>query len=329
MKSLIRLITISFMISIASAEWTTESQDGIMTAVFGGIPQITYQSQPLAVEKAPRAFLPSAFIHPFKTPSGFECSTVRPNDHIHHLGLWWPWKFIEFKGKKYNCWEIQQGEGAHVAQNAKIISSDADGLEWHIENEIRVRKTDPSAGPPARDGIPVIKETVRLRAQRHNKDANIFDFEIHQTAISQPVRILNYRYSGFCWRGPKSWNAKNSVMTTNQARNREQANGSEASWVLVTGPAHHESTASVLMMSAAVQLAGHPERLRVWNALAHGGTPFVNFNPVQKKPLPLDLDHPAVSRRIYRVIAADGTLTAQDADAHWHAWLNLLNQNAK
>jgi hypothetical protein len=46
----------------------------------------------------------------------------------------------------------------------------------------------------------------------------------------------------------------------------------------------------------------------------------VNFNPVMDKPLPLDDAHPQVSQRKYRVIAADHTITAAEAEAEWKKW---------
>lgn len=294
--------------------------DGKLTASHGDAPQLVWQKQPLTHPKAGEAFLPSAFLHPLRTPAGFEWTAAMPADHVHHLGLWWPWKNIKIDGKTYNCWELQNGEGAHHAVGTKIISTGADAVEWELQNEIRIRKPAENAGPPVTDGITAINETVRMRVARHGKDANVIDIAIRQTAGDKPVSIEKYRYSGFSWRGPESWIESNSVMTTCKDLTRDQANGSEGRWVLVTGPAVGEATASVLLMSAAADIAGTPERLRVWNSTTHHGNPFVNFNPVQAAPLPLNAETPAVSHREYRVIAADRTLTTAEAEAEWKAW---------
>jgi hypothetical protein len=40
-----------------------------------------------------------------------------------------------------------------------------------------------------------------------------------------------------------------------------------------------------------------------------------------KKSLPLDETHPAVSKRKYRVIAADRTMDAAAAEAEWRKWM--------
>jgi len=316
----IHLAVFAISIATAHAQWASEVTDGVATASFGDAPQVAYQIATLSHPKASEAFLPSAFLHPLHTPAGFQWTAAIPADHIHHLGLWWPWKYITVDGKKYNCWELQAGQGAHHAVGSKVISAGPDAIEWELENEVRIRKSGEDAGPPVTDGITAIRETVNLRVARHGDDANVIDITIRQTAGDKAVTIGNYRYSGFCWRGPRSWNRSNSVMTTSKNLNRDKANGSEARWVLVTGPAGDDATASVLMMSAAEEIAGTSERLRVWDAKAHHGTPFVNFNPVQQKPLPLDADTPAVSHRQYRVIAADRTLTAEEAEAEWKAW---------
>lgn len=318
-----RLAGLATLLSIptaAMAEWESREIDGRMVASHAGAEQLAYQVKTLADAKAGPAFLPSAFMHPLRTPSGFVCTAVMPSDHVHHLGLWWPWKHIKVDGKTYNGWELQNGQGAHHTVEAKTLGAGPDAVEWEFQNEIRIRKPGEKAGPPVLDGITAIRENVRVRIARHGEHANVIDVVIRQTPGEKPVEIEKYRYSGFAWRGPESWIATNSTMTTSNGLNRDQANGSEGRWVLLTGPSEDDATASVLLMSAAQDLAGGPERLRVWNSTAHGGTPFVNFNPVQAKSLPLNQETPAVSHRHYRILAADGTLTTAQAEAEWQAW---------
>lgn len=307
-------------LSAADAQWSSEVKNGVASASFAGVEQARWQIEPVRRPRAKSGFQPSAFLHPLKTPAGFEWTHSMPRDHIHHLGLWWPWKYVEVDGERYNCWELQQGEGVHRAIGVNVVSAGPDAIEWGLENEIRIRKPGRGAGPPVTDGIPVIRENVRMRIARHGEDGNVLDIDIRHSAIDNPVRIINYRYSGFCWRGPVSWNAQNSVMTTDLSHGHAQANGTESRWVIVTGPAGGEATASVLLMSAAVEIAGVRERLRIWGPNDHKGTPFVNFNPVQQEDLPLDAENPAVSHRQYRVIAADRALTADEAEAEWKAW---------
>jgi len=307
----------------AFAEWSSEEAEGAVTAKHGDTQQLTWQMDPLGHPSGSDAFLPSAFLHPLRTPAGFEWTQAFPGDHIHHLGVWWPWKHIVVDGETYNCWELQHGQGAHHAVSAKEITSGPDAVEWEFRNEIRIRK--PDGGPPVTDGITAVHEKIHMRIARHDDEANAIDIIIHQAAADKPVTIGQYRYSGFSWRGPASWDKSNSVMTTSENLDRDKANGTKARWVLLTGPADGDATASVLMMSAAAEIAETPELLRVWDSGAHNGTPFVNFNPVQDKSLPLDAETPAVSHREYRLIAADRTLTVEEAEAEWKAWREAAN----
>lgn len=270
-----------------------------------------WQARPLSAPKGGEKFAGSAFLHPLRTPSGFEWTTIQPADHLHHFGLWWPWKYIEVDGAKYNCWEIQEGQGAHVARCAKSLSNGKQ--EWEFLNQTVIKK--PDAAPQS-----VIQETAQVGVTMDG-DTQVIDISLRQKAIGSAVTIVNYRYSGFSWRGPASWDKDNSTMTTSEGKGRDDANGTPARWLVVSGPTPTGS-ASVLMMSAAAELAGTPEQLRVWDSKAHNGAPFVNFNPVMKTALPLDDAHPAVSNRKYRVIAADRVIDATAADAEWRKWLD-------
>jgi hypothetical protein len=301
-----------FLSSAVLAETPVE-RDGRIEAKLGEHAVLTWQAKPLANPAGSEKFAGSAFLHPLRTPAGFEWTSIQPADHLHHFGLWWPWKYIEVDGAKYNCWEIQEGQGAHVARTAKTLSSRTNGgLAWEFINETLIKK--PGAAPVA-----VIHETAQV-AVKVEGDAQVLDISLRQKPTGSAVTIVNYRYSGFSWRGPASWSKDNSTMTTSDGKGRDDANGTPARWVLVSGSAAN-GTASVLMMSAAADLAGTPERVRVWDSKSHNGAPFVNFNPVMKAALPLDDAHPAVSNRKYRIIAADHTLDAADAETAWREWM--------
>ncbi len=277
-----------------------------------------WQRQPLSNPAGGGKFAASAFLHPLRTPAGFECTTIQPSDHLHHLGIWWPWKFIEVDGAKFNCWEIQEGQGAHVARSVKILSNKPDLAEWEFHNETVIKKP---AAPP----MSVIHETARVGLMLR-ADATVLDVSLHQKAAGNPVTITTHRYSGFSWRGPFSWNKDNSTMTTSGGKGRDEANGSPARWVVVSGPSP-TGVASVLIMSAAETQAGTPEKLRVWDSKMHNGAPFLNFNPVMSTALSLDEAHPAVSKRKYRVIAADRVIDASAAETEWRTWMG--NHSAK
>lgn len=293
-------------------EWNFRNIGGRIEASRGKIAIFGWQDKPLSNPAGGAKFAASAFVNPLRTPSGFNCTSIQPADHLHHFGLWWPWKYIETGGRKYNCWEIQEGQGAHVATTVKTLQEAPDPV-WELNNETIVKREGFAA-------VAAIRETARV-ALSIRGDATLLDLHIKQHVADAPVEIVEYRYSGFTWRGPESWNKGNSTLITSEGKDRDHANGSAARWVLFTGPAPGGS-ASVLMMSAAAKVAGTPENLRVWDSSNHDGAPFVNFNPVMEKPLPLDDAHPAVSNRKYRVIAADHLIDASAAEAEWLEWIH-------
>lgn len=299
-------------ITPAEVKWTAAEKDGRLEARWGDQLRLVWQIAPLSSPKGGAKFAGSAFLHSLRTPAGFEWTTIQPGDHLHHFGLWWPWKYLDVEGKHYNCWEIQQGEGGMVAKSVKRLAGSPDKLEWEFLNEMELRA--PGASPRT-----VIRETAQVALSNYGKDATLIDLTLRQNAVGTPVTVVNYRYSGFAWRGPASWNKDTSLMTTSEGKGRDDANGKPARWVVVSGPAP-KGSASVLLMSDAIRLAGTPESLRVWDSKTNNGNLFVNFNPVSEKPLPLDEQHPAVSHRKYRVIAADHVIAAPEAEAEWRKW---------
>jgi len=272
-----------------------------------------FQKEPLPTPVGGEKFAASAFIHPFRTPGGFELTTIQPSDHLHHFGIWWPWKYIEVEGKKYNTWEIQELRGAHVTREVRELPWTNNAIKaWEIHNETLIKSKQG-------DSKVAIHEVAHVTVQATD-EATVLDMTLRQKAGGTLVTIVNYLYSGFSWRGPQQWNKDNSTMLTSAGKGRENANGTPARWVVVSGPTTN-GMASILLLSAAERLAGNPEKLRVWGAANHNGEPFVNFNPVMQKSMPLEDASPAVALRKYRVIAMDKAIDAVTAEAEWKKWI--------
>jgi Methane oxygenase PmoA len=311
MKStLFTLLTSLLGVMIAQGDPTEADAERILFPS-AETPVFAWQKNPMTKAKGGEKFAVSAFIHPLTTPRGFVCTEIQPEDHLHHLGIWWPWKYVEVDGKKFNTWEIQQGQGAHVARSVKEISRTPKSAVWEVKNETLIKQGD--AAPKV-----VIHETGRI-ALTIQGDNTLLDISLDQKAADSPVVIGKYRYSGFTWRGPETWNKDNSTMLSSEGKGRDDANGTPARWLML----NHNSTngvVSVLIMSQAQIITGAPEKIRVWSSKDHNGSPFVNFNPVFDKPLPLDDANPAVSKRSYRVIAADRLIGADEAEAEWKKW---------
>lgn len=311
---IMRTLLLSALLSLpASAQFKAADKDGRIVVRDGDKVVFSYQHGPLKDPKGGAIFAASAFVHTLATPSGFQLNDMQPGDHLHHLGVWWPWKLVGVDGGEFVTWEMQKKQGRHRAVDAKLVSADDDKVLITGNNVTEVSK----------DGekyTPVIDGTASLVFSRHGKDGYQLDIDLHHTPVEgKEVDILKYRYSGFCWRGTPEWTAETSTLLTSGGHHRDNGNHQPATWCMVYGKTP-TGKATMLILSAAEK----PELLRVWGSKDHHGIPFVNFNPVVKESLRLTEDNKAVSRRSYRLIMVDRELNAGEADHYWAEWTTSL-----
>jgi len=321
----VKILSVCFLLHVAIVAGACPAAGGLVPvegdefigATAGDVVVFSFQKAPLAEPRGGPGLAGSAFIHPLRTPSGFAVTDFQPPDHLHHFGIWWPWKFVEVDGRRHITWELQMGEGEHRAKSARLVSHENSKLTWEFHNETLVK----TKGEETR---PVIAEhTVASLYHDEEAAAHVLDLEIRHTPVGPAVTIPAHRYSGFCWRGPASWNKDTSEMLTSGGMDRDHANATPARWAMVTGPTP-TGQATVLILSAAASIAGGEEKLRVWGSQAHQGVPFINFNPVSGHPQALTEENKAVSHRRYRVIATDRKLDAAAAEKAWHEFQKSL-----
>ena len=267
---------------------------------------IGYQTKPLLKPRGGDQFKGSNFIHPLKTPFGSVVTEIQPSDHLHHFGLWWPWKYLEVEGRKVLCWELQNGDGLVRAQKSNPTP------EGFTAKSIYVDRKAPG-GPRT-----LINETLNARISKivdHPVRGYSLDLEIiHETAVDKPVTVLKYRYSGFAFRGTSKWNKNNSSVLTSEGKDYDSSNSTRAKWVQVEGSTEEGHTAGVLLMSCP-RNHDHPELLRTWNSRTHNGAIFINFNSVQNASWRFEPGKKYTRR--FRVFVYDGTLSAEQAEAMW------------
>lgn len=267
---------------------------------------IIYQAQPMTSPKGGDKFSGSNFIHPLKTPSGFVVTDLQPNDHLHHFGLWWPWKYVVTEGRKVLCWELQQGEGIVEAKESNLTDKGFTAKSIYIDRKA-------PGGPKT-----LINETVNANVSKiTDTPANgyFLDLEIiHEVMGDKPLDILKYRYSGFCIRGTSEWNKDNSIVLTSEGKDYTESNFTRAKWVLIEGATENGKTGGVVMMSSPDNHA-HPEKLRTWDHKTHNGAIFVNFNPVQDESWTFEPGKKYI--RNYRVFVYDGNVSDEKAEEMW------------
>jgi len=282
------------------------ADEGTMMVKVGGEELIAYQSKPMTNPKGGDKFFGSDFIHPLKTPSGFVVTGMQPDDHLHHFGLWWPWKYVEIDGRKILCWELQQGDGIIRAQGGELTPDGFTSKSVYVDRKNK-------------DGErTIINETVNAKvskiyetpAKGYNLDIEI----VHETAIDVPITVTTYRYSGFCLRGTEEWNKDNSTVITSEGKDYSKSNFTRAKWVRIQGDAGNGRSAGVLMMSNPGN-RDFPELLRTWDPKTHNGSVFVNFNTVEEKPWVFEPGKKYT--RNFRVFVYDGELSLEDAEELW------------
>lgn len=294
----------------ALAACGVEKKDGTLFLSSDGNELLSYQFQPLENPAGGDKFKGSNFIHPLKTPSGFCVTDSQPSDHLHHFGLWWPWKKIKVDGREIITWELQKGEGLIEARKATPTQS------GFIAESDYIDRTAPG-GP-----LVVLKETAkvdRVDFKAGSADGYYLDIEIiHRCATEHPVEISQYRYSGFSIRASNHWNKDNSTILTSEGKGRYEANFTRACWLRAEGEVPMGGKAGLLMMGHPANHA-HPELLRTWDT-AHNGAVFINFNPVQDAPWNFEPGQDYVRR--YRVFIYDGALKKEQADRLWEEYRN-------
>jgi hypothetical protein len=287
-----------------------EKNSGTLSVSSGGKALFSYRFRPLDDPKGGERFKGSNYIHPLKTPAGFCLTDSQPDDHLHHFGLWWPWKKIRVDGREINTWELQNGEGLVQAQRAIPTDSGFIAASDYID------RTAPD-GP-----LVVLKEQAAIKVSEFSASlasGYYLDIGITQTcAAEHPVEVVAYRYSGFAFRAASHWNRDNSTILTSEGKGRDDANFTRAAWVQVAGDNPEGGKAGILIMGHPANQA-HPEWLRTWDT-QHDGAVFINFNPVQAVPWHLEPGSEYVRR--YRVLVYDGELTKAQAGRLWKEYSN-------
>ncbi|MEX0323140.1 MAG: DUF6807 family protein [Puniceicoccaceae bacterium] len=274
---------------------------------------VNYQAVPIADPVGGDQFKGSNFIHPLKTPSGFTITDSQPEDHLHHFGVWWPWKHIEVDERQILCWELQQGDGLIEAKDHKRIRHGLVTSSLYID-----RKAD--GGPVSR----LAETTVITTSPLLTRPARGYYLDIminERTARDETVTVTPYRYSGFSIRCTSFWRNHNSSLLTSEGKSQVGSNFTEARWVLIQGATDQGDSAGspqagVLLMSHPSNQS-HPELLRTWEN-AHDGIHFVNFNTVQKDPWIFEPGNNY--QRRYRLFVFDGEITPAEADGMWQRY---------
>ncbi|GAA3609451.1 hypothetical protein GCM10022419_113080 [Nonomuraea rosea] len=239
---------------------------------------------------------PRPYLHKVRTLGGVEVTEVRPEDHVHHLGVgvaisdlgganfWGGRTYVKDQGP---AWLDDHGTQRHRAFSRLDDDAFTELLEW----------TGPGGRPMARE--------ERTVAARPLGDAWALDFTFTLTNLTgAPVEINSSAtkgragagYGGFFWRAPGT-----STGRTTLPGDEQTVHGSTSPWIAMSGTTPEGRDWTLVF----VQSAGDPWFVRVEEY------PGVGQALAWDRPL---LVESTLTRRIITVVA-DGRLDVVSASA--------------
>ena len=259
----------------------------------------------------------SGYIHPLYAPSGFELTTIHPDDHIHHMGLWNPWTKTKFEGRELDFWNLNKGEGTikfadYISHFAGPVYAGFKSLHEHVD----LTATTTTGSKIA------LKEVWDVRIYNGPKEYTVIDFISHLNCASESkVLLAEYRYGGFGFRANPYWVPENSSVLTSEGKERKDADASRARWAIVQGATPAGGAAGIVFMSHPANYQ-HPEPMRVWPLDANNGRGdvFFNFSPTRHSDWLLEPGKSYALR--YRMVIFDGKLNAEEAENLWQNFSN-------
>jgi len=274
-------------------------------------PVLTYNSSTVyPPEGVEEAYKRSGFIHPLYAPDRSVLTTIQPEDHYHHYGIWNPWTKTRFKNEEVDFWNLLKLEG--TVQHAGMISIHEGAvfgslgfLHEHI------------AWPGSDKETKAITEYQEIKVYSRNDGVFMIDI-VSSLSPLEPITLEEYRYGGFGFRATKYWTKDNTEIFTSEGKSRNEADGKRAFWCVVNGKTENGS-AGILLMGHPSNF-NHPEPLRVWpdNMEKDKGYVFINFSPTRNTDWLLEPGNTYMLR--YRLVVYEGKCNASCADSYWNEY---------
>jgi hypothetical protein len=293
-------------------------KDGALNLRSGGKPILSYQIETV---NPPKGVSPlykrSAFLHPVYSPGGEVLTRIQAPDHYHHYGIWNPWTLTFIGKREVDFWNLYKGEGTvrfagMVSQVEGPVFTGFKSLQEHID-----------FGAKGADAI-AINELFDVRVWNVPRQRYLVDYtSTLNTPLDSGIMLAAYRYGGgIGYRATEKWNKNNSSVLTSEGKNRKDADGSNARWVIVEGEsATKEGRSGILFLSFPANRM-HPEPMRVWPIDANGGRGdmYFEFCPIRHKDWKLEKGNDYTLK--YRLILFDGKMTPEEAENYWQAFAN-------
>lgn len=298
----LRFIIPILICSLVGAEELKVVESGQSIVISRGATDIlTYHKSEVEPPKgAQEDYRRSGFIHPLKSPKGGVVTGIHPDDHLHHLGLWHAWVKTKHGKEEPDFWNLGKKTGR--VRFSKLLKKTVNGFT--AEQEQVAYKGE------KKKEIVVLKESLEIEVTS-TKEGNFIDYDLTQKNVSdEALELPAYRYGGpLAYRGPHSWNKKNSDYLSSAGKKRADSHTTRADWCAVFGPT--EKGEATLTMMGHPSNFDAPQRLRTWP----DGKVFLCWTPIQQKPLVIQPDKKVTWK--YRIVISDGKPDQEKIKRWW------------
>ncbi|MEO5917001.1 MAG: PmoA family protein [Luteolibacter sp.] len=297
--------------SLLFADEVTAKREGKQMVIRSGEKEILrYQAEPgdLPRPEISQKFIRGGYIQSIHTPAGKLVTDDFPADHLHHHGVWSPWTKTEFEGRHPDFWNMGDGTGSveFVALNDVWQKDGKAGFT------ARHQFIDLSATPPK----VVLLETWEVGVSTTG-ETHVIDFTSTQScATPSPLKLPEYHYGGFGFRGNAAWNgpANCEFLSASGLTDRVKLNTSRERWCWVGGKVDGET--------CGVTILCHPANFRFPQPVrANPDQPFFCFAPQQLGEMEIVPGEKYVAR--YRLVVADGKPDAKAAETWWQEYAKV------
>ena len=271
---------------------------------FRGRPVLRYNSKPVSPpDKMAAVGARSAYIHPLWTPSGRIVTDDFPSDHPHQRGIFFAWTKTKFKGRRPDFWNLGGETGSVRFDRMENRQSGPVFGSFQVQHQHLDSSTFPQQN--------ILKEQWKIQVFALGPDSkgHLFDLKSHQQcATTSPLELPQYRYGGFALRGSQEWRKNPVEFLTSEGKDRLTGDASRARWCAISGQVKGQAVTVIIFC--------HPDNYRAPQPLRiHPRDPYFNFSPVRIGPMKIEPGQPYVSQ--YRVLAADGKISDQEAQKLW------------
>ncbi len=254
----------------------------------------------------------SAYIHPLKSPGGEILTRIQPTDHYHHYGIWNPWTRTHFGEYKVDFWNLAEGQG--TVRFAEYL----DKYEDESKASFKVRHDHIYFKKEGGEGI-AINETWDVSIHDASGKAYTADLTITLSSpLEEGITLEAYRYGGgIGFRATEKWNTDNSTVLTSEGKNRAEADGTTARWVIIEGESSVPEGRSGILFLSHPENQSHPEPMRVCPSDQNEGKAnvFFEFCPIRHQEWVLEPGKEYTLK--YRMVVFDGTMDTESAEEHW------------